>query len=84
MNIFIRNYIEKITEQDIYNFALKEGITLLNDESKIIYTYIKNYWQVLLEDDATFVFEELKEKLRPKTYKKVLELYTKYKTQFKK
>jgi len=84
LNIFIRNYIEKITEQDIYNFALKEGITLLNDESKIIYTYIKNYWQVLLEDDATFVFEELKEKLRPKTYKKVLELYTKYKTQFKK
>ncbi len=82
MNIFLRNYIEKITEQDIYNYALKEGIVLLNDESKIIYTYIKNYWQVLLSDDSTFIFEELKEKLRPETYNKVVELYSKYKKIF--
>lgn len=82
MNIFLRSYINKITEQDIYNYALKEGITLLGDETRIIYTYLKNYWQVLLDDDSTFIFEELKEKLRDETYNKIVELYEKYKKQF--
>lgn len=79
MNYLIKEYIKKITEEDIYNFALKEGITLLDHEKKVLYVYIKNYWQVSLNEDATFLFEELKEKLEEKTYDKVIELYNKYK-----
>lgn len=79
MNYLIKEYIKKITEEDIYNFALKEGITLLDHEKKVLYVYIKNYWQVFLNEDATFLFEELKEKLEEKTYDKVIELYNKYK-----
>lgn len=79
MNYLIKEYIKKITEEDIYNFALKEGITLLNNEVKIIYVYLKNYWQVFLNEDSTFLFEELKEKVEPKTYDKLIELYNKYK-----
>lgn len=79
MNYLIKEYIKKITEEDIYNFALKEGITLLNHETKIIYVYIKNYWNVFLNEDPTFLFEELKEKLESKTYDKIVELYNKYK-----
>ena len=84
MNIFIKKYIENMTEQDIYNFALKEGITLLNNESKIILVYLKNYWQVLLNDDPTFIFEELKEKLREETYYRIIDLYKKYIIKYKK
>ena len=79
MNFLIKEYIKKITEEDIYNFALKEGISLLNNEVKIIYVYIKNYWQVFLNEDSTFLFEELKEKVQPKTFDKLIELYNKYK-----
>lgn len=82
MNYFIKEYIKKITEDDIDNYAKKEGITLTNEELKIIYLYIKNYWEVILNSDCTFIFEELKAKLRNETYKKVIELYNKYKTQF--
>ena len=39
MDYLIKEYVKKITEQDIYNFALKEGITLLDHETKIIYLY---------------------------------------------
>ena len=79
MNFLIKEYIKNITEEDIYNFALKEGITLLDYEKRIIYMYLKNYWNVFLKEDATFLFEELKEKLEPKTYDKIIELYNKYK-----
>ena len=79
MEFLIKEYIKKITEEDIYNYAQKEGITLLNDELKTIYFYIKNYSEVFMKKDATFLFEELKEKLQPKTYEKIIELYNKYK-----
>lgn len=75
----IRKYIETLTEKEIEEFAIKEGIKLLDEEKKVIYLYIKNYWETLLEEDSTFIFEELKEKLQPKTYEKVIELYNKYK-----
>ena len=79
MKFVIKKYIETLTENEIEEFALKEGIKLLDEEKKVIYLYIKNYWETLLDGDSTFIFEELKEKLQPKTYEKVIELYNKYK-----
>ncbi len=84
MNYFLKEYINSLTEKDIYNFGLKEGITLKDEETKTIYLYIKNYWETLIKDDSTFIFEELKEKLRPEVYQKVVELFNKYKKYLKK
>ncbi len=84
MNYFLKEYINSLTEKDIYNYGLKEGITLTDDEVKTIYLYIKNYWETLIKDDSTFIFEELKEKLSPKAYQKVIELFNKYKKYIKK
>lgn len=84
MNYFLKEYINSLTEKDIYNYGLKEGITLKDGETKTIYLYIKNYWETLIKDDSTFIFEELKEKLRPVVYQKVVELFNKYKKYLKK
>ena len=79
MNLLIKEYIKNLTEEDINNFALKEGIKLLDSETKTIYLYLKNYWEVFLKEDSTYLFEELKESLRKETYDKLIELYNKYK-----
>ncbi len=79
MDYIIGEYIKNITEEEIYNFAVNEGLKLIDEETKTIYVYIKNYWKIFLNEDATFLFEELKTKLRPETYNKIIELYNKYK-----
>lgn len=79
MEFVLKDIVNKLSEDDIRNFAFKEGICLTNDELKTIYVYIKNYWHIFFKGDATFLFEELKDKLEPKTYTKVVELYNKYK-----
>lgn len=79
MEFIIRDYVDKMTEDDISNFALKEGLSLTDDERRTIYMYIKNYWRVFFKEDPTYLFEELKEKLSPAVYQKTLELYNKYK-----
>ena len=42
MNIFlISEYVKRITKDDINNFALKEGVSLTEEELDIIYNYVK-------------------------------------------
>lgn len=79
MEYVIKELVDKLTEDDIKNYALQEGVSLGDEELKTIYAYIKNYWQVFYKEDASSLLEELKEKLSPKAYAKILELYDKYK-----
>ncbi len=79
MEFIIKEFVSNLTENDINNFALKEGIMLENEELKTIYMYIKNYWQIFYKEDASYLLKELKEKLKPNTYAKIVELLNKYK-----
>ena len=79
MEFIIKEFVSNLTENDINNFALKEGIMLENEELKTIYMYIKNYWQIFYKEDANYLLKELKEKLKPNTYTKIVELLNKYK-----
>jgi len=79
LEFVIKELVEKLSEDDIKNYALKENVTLTNEELKTIYMYIKNYWQDFYRGDCKELFIELKEKLKPNTYNKIIELYSKYK-----
>ena len=79
MEFILKEYVEKIREKDIKNYALKEGINLNDDEVKIIYMYIKNYWQVFYKGNPEELFLELKSKLSENAYNKIIELYIEYK-----
>ena len=83
MKYLIGEYVKKMVEEDVYNFALNEGIKLLDYETKEIYTYIKHYWKVILDGDPTFIFDDLQSKVRKEVYDKIIILYDKYKRQFK-
>ena len=76
--IMIINYINKITKDDIVNFGIKEGINLSNREIDIIYDYLKNKYQDIINNPDN-VLIEIKDKLSIKVYQKLLELYNKYK-----
>lgn len=64
--------------QDIINYAKKENVDLSNDETMIIYKFIKKHYNELLNKD-TKSFSILKEALSPKLYEKILSLYNYYK-----
>ena len=41
MEFVLKDIVNKLSEDDIRNFAFKEGICLTNDELKTIYVYIR-------------------------------------------
>lgn len=79
----IKRYVDKITINDVYNFALKENIKLNDDEANIIYSYIKNDWKKIVFDDYKPILEKAKPKLNNETYLKIEELIIKFKNKYK-
>lgn len=75
----IRNYIEKLTRDDIKNYALKEGIELNEEELNVLYSYIKLHWKTFYYGNPKELLEELKTKLSEVAYMKVIHLYKEFK-----
>ncbi len=75
----IQEYIKKLTSEEIKTFAKKEGITIDDEETNIIYNYIKEYWRTLLHGNPRTILQELKLKLNNDSYAKIEKLYEKFK-----
>ena len=75
--ILIRDYVNKLTEEDIIKYGKKYNIDISEDDSRILYVYAKNYWKEFYKSEPKELIEELKEKLESNTFN---ELYKIYKT----
>ena len=79
----IKEYINRMTLKDIKDFALKEGITITEEENKIIFDYIKNYWRTFLHGNPRPILDQLKSQLNEATYNKIEQLYIQAKNKIK-
>ena len=78
----IKENIHKLTPNDIFNFALTNGISLTPEEVSFIYTKIKEDWENLLYQDIDDIIKEIDGKLSKEAILKIRELYSLYKTKF--
>ena len=83
MEELIKEYVKNLDEYTIDKFSKSNDIYLSDDEIKVIYLYIKNYWYDFYKGDPTELLVELKEKLSEENYQKVVSLYNKYKKKIK-
>lgn len=80
MNIkIIEEYINKLTKEDINNYAKKQEIILDKEELDIVYNYIKTNYKNIIYYPIKKTLSEIKYKVKPLTYTKIEELMTKYK-----
>jgi len=73
--IIIKNYVEKLTEEDIKKHAKKNNIDINDEECKILYLYAKNYWKEFYKGEPKELISELKDKLRPNTFNTLYKIY---------
>lgn len=74
----IKNYVDKLTKEDIINYSKKEDIFLNDNEINVIYDEIKNKWKQLYNGN-TRVITDLENKINNKAYNKLIDLYITYK-----
>jgi len=84
MNEFlIKNYISKLTLDDIDTFAKKNGIELKETELKLIEKHIRNDWRTIIYGNPRKILDNLKENLNNIEYQKIENLYIKFKNKYK-
>lgn len=78
----IKNYINKLTINDVNSLAIKNDINLNNDELNFVYDKIKNNYNDLLYGDYAYIFNELKNNVSENNYYKIKELFDTYKQKY--
>lgn len=82
MKSLLKNYIEKLTLDELRNFGEKNGINISNDEYKFILDLVQhNYEDILVNEDKYLSL--LEEKINPTEFKKIKNLFLEYKNKFK-
>lgn len=73
----IKKYINKITINDIKQFAYYQKESITNEEANIVLTHIKKYKEELLNKN-TSSFKILKQNIRKELFNKIEQLYNEY------
>lgn len=81
--IIIKNFISKLTHNDIKTFSKKQNILLNDDEIKLIETYIKQNWHTIIYEDPKPIFDKLKKNINESEYIKIEKLYIEFKNKYK-
>ncbi len=81
--LILQSYIKKLKKEHIKEYAKNNDIILQNNEVDIIYEYLTKYFKIFYNGDPTNLFFELKNKLSPNTYNKLVKLYKEAKEKIK-
>ena len=74
----IKNYVNKLTKQDIINYLSHECTPASNEEIDMIYNAIKNDYEEILNTNFMSYISNYKLSFNPELYKKIIEKYNEY------
>ena len=78
MNNLIRSYIKNLSEEDVRSWSARKGILLTDDEAEYAFKYIKNNYDNVLNNPASFKIEDHEKKFSEENYQKLKELVKEY------
>ena len=65
--LILYQYINKIKKEDIVIFGIKQGIVIKKEETDIIYNYIKNDFERIINNPNEVIIE-IKDKVSKESY----------------
>ena len=80
--IIIKEYINKLTTNDIKKYAFTNNIYINDDETEIIYNFIINYWKNIYRTKDISIINKLKGKINNEAYNSIVNLVNKYKNKY--
>lgn len=78
----VEGIVNKLSLNDIFNFASKNSVNLSLDEGEFILRFLKNNWYSLLKNQNMEVIDNYKNNFSPENFAKIKELVEYYKTRY--
>ena len=79
----IERYMNKISKEDVNNFALKNNINLSEEELSFTYDFLKKNWQPVLANPNVLNLERYKDKYSAENFLKIKKLFKEYSIKYK-
>ena len=73
----IKSYITGLSKEDLINYIENNNLDININDYDIIYYYIKNYYNEIINND-TKIFIQIKKEVNDNTYNTIINLYKKY------
>ncbi len=83
MNNLVKNYIAKLSKEQVVSFALMHDIILSDKEIDFTYSFIKKHWQDILKDYDHFDLDAYQNHYSPANFAKIKILFKEYSEKFK-
>lgn len=83
MNNMIKNYVNKMTKEQITSFALMHNIILSPSELDFTYTFIKSNYEGIIKNYSTLDLEKYRNYYSPENFEKIKVLFKEYSEKFK-
>lgn len=74
----INMYINKLTREDINNFALKKGAKLSNEELDFTYIFVKKNWMNIVKNPSLFDIDRYKNHYSDENFIKIKQVFNEY------
>ncbi|CCY88874.1 unknown [Mycoplasma sp. CAG:956] len=78
----VEGIVNKLSLNDIFNFASKNSVNLSLDEGEFILRFLKNNWYSLLKNQNIEVIDNYKNNFSPENFAKIKELVEYYKARY--
>ena len=71
-----------MTLDDIFSYAKKNNLEISECDAIILLSYAKRYYKEFINANPTLLLKEIKEKIKPETYKIAYKLYIEAKMKY--
>ena len=78
----IENYVKTMTEEDVRRYALKEGVSITDQEVTTIYYFIKEKYKDLIKEDGLKTLKTIKSSISIPLYEEIEKKYITTKNKF--
>lgn len=78
----VEGVVNKLSLNDIFNFANKNSVNLSNDEANFILNFLKNNWYSLLKNQNIDILNNYKAHFSHENFLKIKELLEYYKSRY--
>lgn len=81
MKSLLKNYIEKLTLDEIRNFGVKHGINLTDTEYQFIFDLVQENFEDLIQNENKYL-DMIESKINPEEFNKIKSLFLEYKNKY--
>lgn len=78
----IKRYMERLTKDDVNNFAISKNINLSEEELLFTYNFIKKNWEQVIKNPKLLNLDRYKDKFSPDNFGKIKKLFLEYSARY--